>query len=84
MPLVPAVMKKKMEAALIAAFNREFPDAVAQNPSAVASYQKQAAAISDIALVIVEELLASAQVSPGIATAGSPSAQTSVSPGKIT
>jgi hypothetical protein len=80
-------MKKKMEAALIAAFSREFKDEIAQSPTAAASHRKLAAAISDIAMTIVEELLTSAEIAPGIpvATAGSPAAQSgsTVGPGKI-
>jgi len=83
MALVGPALKKKMETALIAAFTREFKDEIKQNPSALASHKKMAAAISDIALTIVEELLTTAQVSPGIPTAGSPAAQTSVGPGKL-
>lgn len=84
MALVGPVLKKKMETALMAAFAREFKEEIAQNKTAAASHKKMAAAISDIALTIVEELLTQAQVAPGIPTAGSPSSQVSCGPGKIT
>ena len=83
MALDPQSMKKKMEAILIAAFTREFASEAGINTQAAASHKRHAAAISDLALVIVEELLTVAQVAPGIATAGSPSAQVTVAPGKI-
>lgn len=83
MPLVPSVMKKQMEAAIFAGLTREFKEEIAQNPEATKGHKKLASAISDIAMVIIEQFLSSAEVAPGIATAGSPASQTSVSPGKI-
>lgn len=80
MPLVAPALKKELEAALLAGFTRVFPKEFAADPT---SYKKQADAISDIAMVLVKTIVADALVLPGIATAGSPAAQTSVSPGKI-
>ena len=87
MALDATVLQKKIEAALIAGFAREFKEEEAKSPVAIASHKKQAAAISDIAKVIVETLISSVQVMPGIAIVGtSPvgpvTGQTS-SPGKI-
>jgi len=46
-------------------------------------WQKMAEAISGIATDIVMEIVQNAQVMPGIPTAGSPTNQTTVAPGKI-
>jgi hypothetical protein len=83
MPLVPTSLKSAIEAQLITAFTREFADATASNPEAAGEHAKLAAAISDIAIPIIKALTTEAQVivQPGIATAGSPAAQTTVSPG---
>ena len=87
MALVPATMKKDIEAILISAFTREFKDEVVANPKATDGHKKLAAAISDIANVIVLHLTTLCQVAPGIpvTTAGSPAAQagTTVGPGKL-
>ena len=83
MPLVGEILKKKMEARLVAALAREMKEEIASNPQAAASHKKLAAAISDIALDIVMEILTNAQVAAGIPTAGSPSAQVTTAPGKI-
>lgn len=80
MALVAPKLKKDLETALVSALTREFAKEGGADP---ASHKKLAAAISDIALVIVKALQTEAEVLPGIATAGSPAAQTSVSPGKI-
>lgn len=76
-----------MEQRLISALAREMGSELSQNDKAKDSHKKLAAAISDIAIDIVECLLKDAQVAPGIpvATAGSPAAQsgTTTAPGKL-
>lgn len=81
MPLVAPLIKKKVEAALLAGFTKEFPKEASADPT---SYQRMAAAISEMVPVLIESIVTQAEVLPGIATAGSPPAHVSVAPGKIT
>ena len=84
MALDPLAIKKKAEEALISALAKEMKDEIKVNPQAAASHKRLAAAISEIAKVIIEEILTNGQVAPGIITAGSPTTQTSTSVGKLT
>lgn len=85
--LIGSKLKKTMEARLIAALTREMESELSANPAAAASHRKLAAAISDIALDIIDCLLSDAQIAPGIpvATVGGPTAQsgTTTAPGKL-
>lgn len=81
MPLIAAKIKKEMEAAIMAALTSEFAAEGGADPS---SHKKIAAGVAaGVAEVLVKALTTEAQVLPGIPTAGSPAAQTSVGPGKI-
>jgi hypothetical protein len=81
MALVIPAIQKEMEAAIAAALTTQFGKEAVADPS---SHQKTAAAIAQgVTQVLIKHLQTSAQVLPGIATAGSPSSQTSVSPGMI-
>ncbi len=83
MPLVAPIIEKKLLAEITTALTSSF-GAGADAASAADSHKKLAEAIAKaVAKVIVEELTTNAQVLPGIPTAGSPAAQTSVGPGKI-
>ncbi len=87
MTIVGDVLKKKIEARLIAALAREHKDDIKANPAAAKGHKKLAAAISDIALDIVDMLLKECQVSPGQAVVGAcstgPVSGTTTSPGKL-
>jgi len=81
MALVVAKIQKDLEAAIMAALKTQLGKEGGADPS---SHQKMAAAIAEgVSKVIVTALLTDAEVLPGIGTAGSPAAQTSVTPGKI-
>ena len=81
MPLIIPAITKQMEAAIAAAMTTQFPAEAAADPS---SHQKMAAAIAEgVTMVIIKALQTEAMVLPGIATAGSPVSQVSVSPGMI-
>lgn len=84
MPLIPAKVKKTVEAKVLASFQREFGSLQGSNPEAAASWQKQAAIAGDIAEAIVEVLLLEAQVAPGIPVATATGAGATTGPGKIT
>lgn len=80
MALVAPALKQKLEQAILAGLQREFAKEAAVDPT---TYKRMAAAISDIATVLVTAITTEAEVLPGIGTAGSPPAHTSVTPGKI-
>jgi hypothetical protein len=81
MALVGPKLKQDMEKAIMAALTKEYASEAGADPS---SHKKMASAIAEgVALILVKALQTEAEVLPGIATAGSPAAQTSVSPGKI-
>ena len=81
MALVIPAIQKEMEAAIAAALTTQFATEAGADPS---SHQKTAAAIAQgVTQVLIKALQTQAQVLPGIATAGSPAAQVSVSPGMI-
>lgn len=81
MALVAAAIQKQMEAAILSALASSFPDGAAGDPTA---HQKMAAAIAQgVTTTLITALQTQAQVLPGIATAGSPAAQTSTTFGVI-
>jgi hypothetical protein len=81
MALVVPKIKKDLEAAIMAALTKEFAKEGGADPS---SHKKLASAIAEgVAMVLIKALQTEAEVLPGIGTAGSPAAQTSVTPGKI-
>lgn len=83
MPLVAPDIKKQLQDTIFAAFKREFAKELAGNKNAENTYRRMAAAISDIAMVLVTQLQTNAQVTippGGIVTVGSPATQTTVTP----
>lgn len=81
MALVIPAIQKEMEAAIMAALMTEFSKEGAADPT---SHKRTAAAIAKgVTQVLIKAIQTQAQVLPGIATAGSPPAHTSVSPGMI-
>jgi hypothetical protein len=83
MPLVAPIIEKKLSTEIQAELKKAF-GAGADAESGAASHKKMADAIAAaVAKVIVAEITTNASVLPGIPTAGSPAAQTSVGPGKI-
>lgn len=87
MAMNAANLKSKMKQTIYNGLKAQFGSAASQgkNYNGIADdhWQKLAEAISGIAMDIVMEIVQNAQVMPGIPTAGSQSAQTSVGPGKI-
>lgn len=86
MALNPAAMKALMTTSIEAGLARNFGDVSGTAGYAgisQAQWAKIADSISDIALVIVAQLTTVAQVAPGIPTAGGPTSQVTVAPGKI-
>lgn len=87
MPMDPAGLKAKMKDRIYNGLKAQFSSAAGQgsNYTSVADsqWEKMAEAISGIAADIVMEITSNAQVNPGIPTAGSPSSQVTVAPGKI-
>ena len=81
MALVVATIQKQMEAAIMGALMAQHAESGAADSS---SHQKTAAAIAEgVTTVLIMALQTQAQVLPGIATAGSPAAQVSTTPGMI-
>jgi hypothetical protein len=81
MPLVAPAIEKEMEAAILSALTAAFATEATADPS---SHRKIAGAVAKgVTTVLVKAIQTQAEVLPGIATAGTPAAQTSVSPGKI-
>lgn len=87
MAMQPAALKAKMKMTIYNGLKAQFSSATgkgqAYTPIADENWEKLAEAISGIALDIVMEILMNAEVTAGIPTAGSPAAQTTVAPGKI-
>lgn len=83
----PAALKAKFKATIHAGLKAQFSSAAGAaagySTIADAQWEKVAEAISGIALDIITEITTNAQVPAGIPTAGSPSAQVTVAPGKI-
>lgn len=87
MPMNPSALKNKMKSTIYNGLKSQFGNSAGkgENYSSVADEQwrKMAEAISDIALDIIMEIVQNAQVMPGIPTAGGPTNQTTVAPGRI-
>jgi hypothetical protein len=83
MAMVPTVIGKLVEAAVIAELTSQFGEIQATNETVMAQWVKQAKVHGAAAEALIKAILAMGQVAPGIATAGGPAAQVSVSPGKI-
>ncbi len=87
MPMQPAALKSKMKETIYNGLKAQFGGSAAQgqqySPVADEQWQKMAEAISGIAADIVMEIVSNAQVMPGIPTAGGPTNQATVAPGKI-
>jgi tRNA A37 threonylcarbamoyltransferase TsaD len=87
MAMQPSALKSKMKETIYNGLKAQFGSSASKgknyNPVADEQWQKLAEAISGIAADIIMEIVQNAQVLPGIPTAGSPAAQTSVAPGKI-
>jgi hypothetical protein len=87
MPMNPSGLKSKMKTTIYNGLKAQFGSSAGQgqNYTAVADeqWQKMAEAISGIAMDIVMEIVQNGQVLPGIPTAGGPTNQTTVAPGKI-
>lgn len=89
MPLVAAKLKNKMKDTLEKALKEQFAKDAKDNEKASEMWTKMAAAISEVAVDIVTAIQQDAEVAPGIQiivnpgipTAGSPAAQTTVGPG---
>jgi hypothetical protein len=83
----PAALKSKMKETIYNGLKAQFGGDAAQGtnytPVADAQWQKMAEAISGIAADIIMEITSNAQVLPGIPTAGGPTNQATVAPGKI-
>lgn len=81
MALVVPKITKDLEAAILNELKSVFGKEADADPS---SHQKIASAVAiGVAKVLIMALQSDATVLPGIPTAGSPAAQTSVAPGKI-
>lgn len=83
MALVPAKIKKAVEAKIIGSFQREFGSLQGDNAQAMESWEKQARVAGDIAEAIVEAILKEAEVAPGIPVTTSGGPGSTSSPGKI-
>jgi hypothetical protein len=87
MPMQPAALKSKMKQTIYNGLKAQFGGEVAKGtnytPAADPMWEKMAEAISGIAADIVMEIVSNAQVLPGIPTAGGPTNQSTVAPGKI-
>lgn len=88
MPMNPAALKSKMKETIYNGLKAQFSSSAGQGQDytsvADQQWEKMATAISGIAVDIIMEITMNATVTPGIPTAGSPVAQTTVAPGKIT
>ncbi len=80
MALIASALKKKLEQAILAGLQKEFAKEAGSDPT---SHKRMAAAISNIAEVLVAAITSEAEVLPGTPTAGGPAAQATVGPGKI-
>ena len=83
MALVVPVVKKTVEAKVLAAFQKEFGSLQGENPAAMESWQKQAKIAGEIAGAIVEVLMTQAEVAPGIPVATPTGPGATTAPGKI-
>lgn len=80
MPLVAKSLESKIYAEIKASLAKHFKSG---SPQAEAQDKFALAIAEAVAKVVVAEIQSSAMVLPGIPTAGSPPAHTSVGPGKI-
>ena len=80
MALLAPALKQKLEQAILAGLQKEFAKEAGSDPT---SHKRMAAAISNIAEVLVAAITTEAEVLPGIGTAGGPAAQSTITPGKI-
>lgn len=81
MALSIPTIQKDMENAIAAALASQFSK---EGSADKKSHKKMAAAIAEgVTQVLVQHLQTSAEILPGISTAGSPASHVSVSPGKI-
>ena len=87
MPMDPSRLKSKLEQRIYNGFKAEFSASASKGTAytSVADEQwlKMAKAISGIAADIILEITQNAMVQPGVPTAGGPSSQATVAPGKI-
>jgi orotate phosphoribosyltransferase-like protein len=88
MPLDPSTVAAALDPEIYNNLKEQFSSDVGQGSNytgtADAQLQKIATAVAQaVAKVIVEQIKSNAQVLPGIATAGGPTAQVTVSPGLI-
>jgi hypothetical protein len=87
MPMDPAGLKSKIKATVYNGLKSQFSSSAGQGnaytPVSDAQWNKMAEAISGIAMDIVAEIQSNAMVLPGIPTAGGPTNQATVAPGKI-
>lgn len=87
MAMDPAGLKSKMKERIYNGLKAQFSSSAAEgtnySPVADAQWQKMAEAISGVAMDIIEEITKNGQVAPGIPTAGGPTNQATVAPGKI-
>lgn len=83
MPLIPPVIETLLSAEIQVELTKAFGGG-ADAATGASSHKKMADAIAAaVTKVIIGQITTNATVLPGIATAGSPAAQVSVSPGKI-
>lgn len=81
MPIVEPKIAKTLEAAIIKEMKAAYPSGPDDQAD---SHKKLAGALAKaIAKILADTLLKDAQIAAGIPTAGSPSAQVTVAPGKI-
>ena len=81
MPLVIPKIQKQMEAAIVAALKTQFAK---ESGADATAHKKIAAAVAQgVTQVLIKALQTDATVLPSIKTAGSPTSQLTVTPGKI-
>jgi hypothetical protein len=83
MAIVVPMVKKTVEAKVLAAFQAEFGQLQGENSKAMESWQKQAKIAGEIAGAIMEILMTQAEVSPGIPVATPVGPGATTGPGKI-
>lgn len=83
MAMIPKNIGKIVEERVFAALSKEFSEISGTNSDVTAQWRKQAKIHGVAAQAMIEAILATAQVAPGIASAGSPTNHVTVTPGKI-
>lgn len=85
MPLLAPALKKKIEAVVLSAFQKEFKKEYDADPT---TYKRMAKVISEVAEPIVSAITTEAQVMPGISSVGTsptgPTTGATITPGKVT